>query len=67
MPADIQARMSVLIRNNTFGTITDDEYAELAALVEEGDKLALRKSYAIRYLMDRGYKIRLDDLKPIDV
>lgn len=65
MPADIQARMSVLMNKNNFGTITDDEYAELAAHVEEGDKLMLRKSQAMKYLTERGYKITLDDLKPL--
>lgn len=66
MPADVQARMSVLMKKNNFGTITDEEYAELAAHVEEGEKLMLRKSTAMKYLMDRGYKITFDGLKPID-
>ncbi len=66
MPADVQARMSVLMTKNNFGTITDDEYAELAAYVEEGDKLMLRKSQAMKYLVDRGYKVTFDDLKPTD-
>ncbi len=51
---------------NNFGTISDNEYAELVAYVEEGDKLVLRKSTAMNYLMDRGYKVTLDDLKLID-
>ncbi len=63
MPADIQARMSVLMTKNTRGTITDEEYSELAAHVEEGNKLMLRKATAMKYLMDHGYKITLDDLK----
>jgi S-adenosylmethionine:tRNA-ribosyltransferase-isomerase (queuine synthetase) len=66
MPAEVQARMSVLMTKNNFGTITDEEYAELAAYVEEGDKLMLRKSYAMKHLMDRGYKVTFDDLEPID-
>lgn len=66
MPADIQARMSVLMTKNTRGTITNDEYAELAAHVEEGNKLTLRKATAMKYLMDRGYKVTLDDLKPTE-
>ena len=66
MPADVQARMSVLMTKSNFGTITDDEYAELAAYVEEGDKLMLRKSQAMKYLVDRGYKVTFDDLKPTD-
>lgn len=59
--ADIQARMSILMRKNNFGTITDEEYTELAAYVEEGNKLMLRKSYAMKYLMDRGYRVKFDD------
>jgi len=66
MPADVQARMSVLMTKNNFGTITDEEYAELAAYVEEGDKLILRKSYAMKHLMDRGYTVTFDDLTPLD-
>lgn len=61
MPAEVQARMSVLMTKNNFGTITDEEYAELAAYVAEGDKLMLRKSYAMKHLMDRGYKVTFDD------
>jgi hypothetical protein len=63
MPADIQARMSVLMTKNNFGTITDEEYAEFSMHVQEGDKLKLRKSQAMKYLVDRGYEITLDDLK----
>ena len=49
---------------NTRGTITDAEEAELAELVERGNKLTLRKAQAVKYLTDRGYKVALDDLKP---
>lgn len=66
IPAEVQARMSVLMTKNYFGTITDEEYAELAAYVEEGDKLMLRKSYAMKYLMDRGYTVTFEDLKPVN-
>ncbi|MBN8592358.1 MAG: hypothetical protein J0M33_11385 [Anaerolineae bacterium] len=66
MPADIQVRMSVLMTKNNFGTITDEEYADLTAYSEEGNKLTLRKATAMKYLMDRGHKVTLDDLKPVD-
>jgi hypothetical protein len=66
MPAEIQARMSVLMTKNNFGTITDEEYADLTAHVGEGNKLTLRKVTAMKYLMDRGYKVTLDDLTPVD-
>ena len=63
MPSEVQARVSVLLTKNTRGTITDEEYAELVAHVEEGDKLTLRKATAMNYLMDRGYKVTLDDFE----
>jgi hypothetical protein len=66
MSAEVQARMSVLMTKNNFGTITDEEYAELAAHVEEGDKLTLRKAQAMKYLTERGHKVTADDLKPAD-
>lgn len=66
MPAVQQARIAELLPKNSRGTITDEESAELAVLIVEGDKLMLRKSYAMGYLMDRGYKVTLDDLKPED-
>lgn len=66
MPKVVQDRMAVLMTNNNFGTITDEEYTELAALVERGNRLTLRKAQAMQYLMDRGYTVTLDDLKPID-
>ena len=38
-----QERMSMLMDKNSFGTISDDEYQELSALVEGGQRLMLRK------------------------
>jgi hypothetical protein len=38
----------------------------LVTLVEDGQRLTLRKATAMKYLMDRGYKVTLDDLKPLD-
>ena len=46
--------------------LSGEEYAELAAYVEEGNKLMLRKSYAMKHLMDRGYTVTFDDLKSIN-
>lgn len=66
MPSEVQARVSVLLTKNTQGTITDEEYAQLVAHVEEGDKLTLRKATAMNYLMDRGYKVTFDDLNPVE-
>lgn len=61
-----QVRMSALMDKNSQGTITDEEYAELAELVEDGQRLTLRKATAMNILMDRGYKVTLDDLKPVN-
>ena len=59
-----QEHMSVLMDKNSLGTITDAEYAELAALVDGGQRLTLRKAEAMKLLLDRGYQIGLEDLKP---
>ncbi len=64
MPQPIQERMTVLMTKNTRGTISEVEYAELAALVDRGNQLMLRKAQAMKYLTERGHSIRLEDLKP---
>ena len=61
-----QDHMQALMDKNTFGTITESELADLTQLVELGQRLTLRKSEAMRLLMDRGYTITLDALKPSD-
>jgi hypothetical protein len=66
MPSVLQERISVLLTKNKRGTITDSEHTELVGLVERGDKLTLRKAQAMKYLMDKGHSISLDDLKPAD-
>jgi Fe2+ transport system protein B len=60
-----QARMSALMDKNSRATITDEEYAELAALVEAGQRLTLRKATAMNYLVDRGYRLTLNDMNPV--
>ena len=62
MQTPIRERMSVLMTKNTRGTIADDEYNELAELVERGNRLTLRKAQAMKYLTQRGYKITMDEL-----
>lgn len=61
-----QARMSGLMGKNNQGTISDEEHAELVILVEDGQRLTLRKATAMNILMDRAYKLTLDDMKPVD-
>ncbi|MCI0713635.1 MAG: hypothetical protein L0154_25990 [Chloroflexi bacterium] len=61
-----QERMSVLMQKNSQGTISEDEREELAALVEDGERLTLRKATAMNLLMERGYDVHLDDMKAAD-
>lgn len=60
MPNDVQERVALLLNKNTHGTITVSEQDEL---LELGDKLTLRKSQAMKYLIERGHVIGLHDLK----
>jgi hypothetical protein len=64
MPRTVHDRMVGLMANNTRGTISADEYAELAELVERGNQLTLRKAQAVKYLTGRGYRVSREDLKP---
>ena len=66
MQPDLQHAMSQLMEKNSQGTITDDEFRDLSALVERGQRLTLRKSQAMKLLLDRGYAVSLDTLKPTD-
>ena len=66
MPPDLQHAMSQLMGKNSQGTITEDELRDLSALVERGQRLTLRKAQAMKLLVDRGYAISLDALKPTD-
>lgn len=59
-----QARMSELMDKNSDGSITPAEYTELEQLVEQGQRLMLRKAEAMKYLLERGYTVTLDDLTP---
>lgn len=61
-----QARMSILMGKNSQGTITDREHAELTKLVEDSQRLTLRKATAMNILMDRGHDLSLNDMKPVD-
>jgi hypothetical protein len=66
MQPDLQHSMSKLMDKNSQGTITEDEFRDLSALVERGQRLTLRKSQAMKLLLDRGYAVSLDALKPTD-
>jgi hypothetical protein len=64
MPSARQQRMQALMDKNNFDSISDDEHDELTQIVELGQRLMLRKAEAMKLLMDRGYSISLDALKP---
>jgi hypothetical protein len=66
MPPDLQHGMSQLMEKNSQGTITEDEFRDLSALVERGQRLTLRKAQAMKLLVDRGCAVSLDALKPTD-
>ena len=66
MPPDLQHAMSQLMEKNSQGTITEDEFRDLSALAERGQRLTLRKAQAMKLLVDRGYAVSLDALKPTD-
>jgi hypothetical protein len=66
MQPDLQHSMSQLMDKNSQGTITENEFRALSELVERGQRLTLRKSQAMKLLLNRGYSVNLDALKPTD-
>jgi hypothetical protein len=66
MPQQRQDRMKGLMDRNTKGTITPEEYKELEQLVEQGQRLMLRKATASGILMDRGHRVTFEDMSPQD-
>lgn len=63
MPSLRQERMQVLMDGNTKGTLLEVEYQELEHLVEQGQRLMLRKGKAAALLTERGYKITRESLR----
>jgi hypothetical protein len=63
MPQDKQTRADELMSRNNFGTITDEEYAELEQYVERGDRLMLRKAEVAVLLKKRGFPFTQADFK----
>jgi len=63
MPAPRQERMQVLMDGNTKGTLTENEYKELEQLVDQGQRLMLRKGKAAALLTERGYKVTREALR----
>jgi hypothetical protein len=66
MARSVQERMVYLGDRQSRGTITPEELQEYTRLVEQGDRLMLRKAWAAGILMDRGHKIGVDDMAAPD-
>ncbi len=66
MPRSVQERMQVLGDRHSRGTTTPEEHVEYARLVEQGERLMLRKAWAAGILMDRGHQIAADDMAAPD-
>lgn len=64
MPETAQNRAHELMSKNSRGIITDEERAELEALVERSDRLMLRKAEAASILTKRGYAFTQRDFRP---
>lgn len=66
MPRQHQDRMQTLMDRNNMGTLATGELEELTGLVEQGQRLTLRKAQAADLLMDRGYQVTAKDMAPAD-
>jgi hypothetical protein len=60
LPADIQARMQLLMDKISRNTVTPTEYEEQSGYVERGQRLMLRKSEAAAILTRRGYALSME-------
>jgi hypothetical protein len=66
MTGDKQARMQTLMATNDQGTLDTLQQAELEALVEQGQRLSMRKAKAAALLTERKYTVTLDVLSSAD-
>ncbi|MEM9950169.1 MAG: hypothetical protein AAF846_01105 [Chloroflexota bacterium] len=62
MPSTKQVRMESLMQINTRGNLSNVESQELTQLVDDSQRLTLRKAEALKLLIERGYKVNLDTL-----
>jgi hypothetical protein len=61
-PQAVDLRQQVLGERNSRGSITTDEQAELAQLVERGNRLLVRKAEAMAILTRRGWQVTTNEL-----
>ena len=57
MPEMFQEQMQTLMDKNNQSTLTDTEQQTLTQLVEDGQRLMLRKAEALRLLISRGHAV----------
>lgn len=57
MREDQRQRMQALMESNNLGPISETDRKELSGLVEQGQRLMLRKAKAMALLAERGYPI----------
>lgn len=66
LPPAVQARMYDLMDQNSLGKISPQDYAELEALGERGNRLMLRKAEAAAILIERGHPFEQSDFQLSD-
>lgn len=62
MPVEQQERLQVLMDANTQGTLGEGQWAELAGLVEQGQRLSALKAQAAALLTERGHRVTIASL-----
>jgi hypothetical protein len=66
MPEDRQVRLRALMHANSQGVLDDVERRELEALVDQGQRLSLRKAQAAALLTERGYQVTLEAISTVN-
>lgn len=62
MPASKQMRLQILMDANNKGTLLETEQDEFDHLIEQGQRLMLRKAQAAALLTERGYTVKPQDM-----
>jgi hypothetical protein len=66
MPEAKQNRLQTLMDKNTQGSLSEAEKVEFDALVDQGQRLMLRKGQAAALLTERGYRVTAKDMTSQD-
>jgi len=61
-----QTRLSLLMEGNNKGTLSAAEQAEFDHLIDQGQRLMLRKAQAAALLTERGYTVSPNDMTAQD-